>query len=267
MRTELRTISTEYGTVAYRIADGGSGPAVLFIHGAVGDSRLFRHQLRFFGKKYRALAVDLPGHGRSDVTATPDIGHFADSVERVCAGEDIGPVVLAGHSMGGGICFELYRRGNLDIRGIVLVSTAPRLPVPDAMYRIAHEDNPAGFSDVLIGSVFSKKTQLLVEVARRGMADFNMSMVRNDMKICNGMDYTGLLGSISVPVLIIAAAGDRVIAAEKTASMGERIPASKVVVLESEGHVPFFEYDDEFNAAVDSFLHELPQAVACGART
>ena len=247
--------------MVYRMCDGGNEPALLFIHGAVGDSRLFRHQLRFFGKKYRTLAVDLPGHGRSNVSLVPNLGHFVDAVERICMEERIGRVILIGHSMGGGVSFELYQRGVLNICGIVLVSTAPVLPVPDEMYRMAEEDNVVRFSDILINSVFSRKTGLLMELARKGMSDFNMPMVRNDMLLCNNMDYSDTLGSITVPVLIIANSGDRVIPAEETVSMGERIPGARIVVFDSEGHVPFYENDDDFNAALDAFCDAMPGAV------
>ncbi len=257
MTIESRTLETEWGSFFYRTSGSGEDVGLIFIHGALGDSRLFRHQLRHFGQRFRTLAPDLPGHSRSMCDGLPTMDRFIDSIMLMCAHEGIGKVILVGHSMGGGIAFELYARGLLDIAAMVFVSTAPVLPIPGEL-RMMIEQNDAGrFSDILVRSVFSKKTGLLVELARKGAADLNMAMIRNDMDICGDMDYTGLLPGIDVPVLLVANRGDRVVTWENTSAMASSIPDSRVILFDHEGHVPFFEYGEDFNATLDSFFNEI----------
>ncbi|MBN1532181.1 MAG: alpha/beta hydrolase [Spirochaetes bacterium] len=265
MTIESKTVTIACGSVWYRVSGIGHAPALVFIHGAMGDSRLYRHQLKHFGKRFRTISLDLPGHGRSECADVPSLDHFIDAIVRVCGEEGVGEVIIAGHSMGGGIALELYKRRVLDVRGIVLVSTAPVLPVPDGLLRMVEENNVEGFNDVLIGSVFSKKIGLLVELARKGAPEMDMEMIRNDIEICRGMDYSSLLGRIDVPVLLIANRGDSVVAHGKTTGMAASIPDSQVVVFDFDGHVPFFEYGAEFNATLDIFIDRVMHRAAASA--
>jgi len=89
------------------------------------------------------------------------------------------------------------------------------------------------------------------------MPEMDMEMIRNDIEICNGMDYSSLLTRIDVPVLLVANRGDSVVAQEKTTGMAASIPESQVVVFDFEGHVPFFEYGAEFNGTLDVFIDRV----------
>ena len=46
--------------------DAGEGQPVVFVHGVWMSGRFFEHQLAYFGERYRAVALDLRGHGRSE---------------------------------------------------------------------------------------------------------------------------------------------------------------------------------------------------------
>src|SRR6516164_2468281 len=63
----LRAIQLQIG--AQRIAayeSPGTGRAILLVHGNSSSSRIWQKQLEGpLGGKYRLIAIDLPGHGRS----------------------------------------------------------------------------------------------------------------------------------------------------------------------------------------------------------
>ena len=60
---------------------GGDGTAVFFLHGNSASSLTFQAQLEGdFGKKYRAVAMDLPGHGESEVISVSECRAAAQSV-------------------------------------------------------------------------------------------------------------------------------------------------------------------------------------------
>src|SRR5262245_19872660 len=46
----------------------GRGPDVIFIHGEDHSLELFEHQISFFSQRYRCIAYDRRGHGRSELT-------------------------------------------------------------------------------------------------------------------------------------------------------------------------------------------------------
>ena len=59
------------GAIAVRESEG-RGPAAVLIHGNSSSSRAFSRQLDGpMGKRFRLVAVDLPGHGASDNAKDP----------------------------------------------------------------------------------------------------------------------------------------------------------------------------------------------------
>ncbi len=90
----------------------GDDPVVLLIHGAGMDSTVWQLQTRYLAYRgFRAVAVDLPGHGRSD-GRRPGFGRaeMADWVARFVDAAGLGSVHVVGHSMGTFIALELASR-------------------------------------------------------------------------------------------------------------------------------------------------------------
>jgi pimeloyl-ACP methyl ester carboxylesterase len=131
IRTSVRTSDG----VTLHVAEYGSGPVtVVLLHGWTLDHRLWRRQAadlpERLGDSVRILAVDLRGHGRSGSSELSDTNLFrlADDVHAVltrCVPD--GPVVLAGHSLGGMAILEFAHRYPAEFRsrvaGVALVST------------------------------------------------------------------------------------------------------------------------------------------------
>ncbi len=260
MRKHLFTESARWGTLAYRKNGDGPGTAIILIHGAVGDSRLFRYQLRHMGARRTTIALDLPGHGHSRSDYAPTLDDFIHAIEDVRDGEGIGSFVLVGHSMGGGVCLEAARRGMRGLAGLVLVSTSPVLPVSPALMDILERDDMDALAGLIVGAVFSKKADLLIGFARKGLYEMNRAIIRRDVEICRGMDYSRDLGGIDLPVLAVANRGDQVISPDLTAEIGAGIPGARLVLFDHDGHVPFFENPHQFNEVVDAFMYAIDPA-------
>lgn len=256
MRIELKSILTEYGHVTYRIVNADSPITLVFIHGLGGDSRLFSNQLRYFGEKFKCIAIDLPGHGRSDIDVLPDENDFLESINLIFQEENINTFIIFGHSMGGCICLNMFKKRKYNIKGMVLISTGAVLPVTDELYRMINGDLE-NFIDFLVGATFSQNAALLSEFAKSRMSNKVIKILRNDLEICNRMNYSDILETIDIPVLIIANERDKIVKAHITASLKEKIANSKYIEYDFDGHVPFFENKKAFNNTVDEFLQEL----------
>jgi pimeloyl-ACP methyl ester carboxylesterase len=98
-----RSVETPSGRISY--VEQGQGPAVLFVHGVLLNSHLWRHQLGHLGDIRRCIALDLLAHGGTEIKATQDvsvsanarmIGEFLDALK-------IDQVDLVGNDSGGGI--------------------------------------------------------------------------------------------------------------------------------------------------------------------
>ncbi|WP_433209413.1 alpha/beta fold hydrolase [Dactylosporangium sp. CS-047395] len=108
---------------------------VVFLHGWTLDNRLWRRQIadlpERLGAPVQVLAFDLRGHGRSDAThgTTATLEQLGDDLAEVI--EQVvprGPIVLAGHSLGGMAIMEYAHRHAASfarrVVGVVLVSTS-----------------------------------------------------------------------------------------------------------------------------------------------
>jgi pimeloyl-ACP methyl ester carboxylesterase len=84
---------------------------VVLLHGAGADHSVWALQSRWLAwHGANVLAVDLPGHGRSDGPALTDIGALADWTARLIAAVGAEKAALAGHSMGALIALETASR-------------------------------------------------------------------------------------------------------------------------------------------------------------
>ena len=83
--------------------ESGSGPEVmLFVHGWCCDHTYFAPQVAHFAARYRVIAVDLRGHGRSDAPEqTYTIHGFADDIAWMSGEVGVSGAIVVGHSMGG----------------------------------------------------------------------------------------------------------------------------------------------------------------------
>ncbi|MCX7023700.1 MAG: alpha/beta hydrolase [Spirochaetes bacterium] len=98
---------------------------VVFVHGYLKHSAYARDIAAFFVRKgYRAVLMDLPGHGFSDGErgVITDFSDYSDALRAVLdAVKDGGPLYVAGHSTGGATAIDLVERGLAgDVAAIAL---------------------------------------------------------------------------------------------------------------------------------------------------
>lgn len=108
----------------------GDDPVMLLIHGAGMDSTVWQQQTRFLAyRNLRAVAVDLPGHGRSEGEPLTSIVDMANWVARFMDAASLSPAHIGGHSMGTFIALELARHHGEKVRSLTLMGTAVGMPV------------------------------------------------------------------------------------------------------------------------------------------
>lgn len=111
------------GAVHYEV--GGAGQPLLLLHGLAGASGNWCEVLPALLERYRVIAVDLPGHGRSGAlprgATTAD---FSASVAGVLEAESVDGALVAGHSFGGLVALRLAQLRPELVRGLLLVSPA-----------------------------------------------------------------------------------------------------------------------------------------------
>lgn len=135
--------------VAIHAATGGidptpTDPVVILLHGAGMNSTIWQLQTRYLAYRgLQAIAVDLPGHGRSEgepMTSIEKLGQFVVELMN-SAGWD--RASLVGHSMGSFIALDAAARLGDRCRSMVLMGTAGAMPVHPQLLGDAEADLPA----------------------------------------------------------------------------------------------------------------------------
>ena len=112
---------------------GTGRSAVVLVHGWACDLSVWRSQTPVLEGRVRVLAVDLPGHGRSDKPAVAySMDFFARAVNAVVEAAQVDQVVLVGHSMGTPVTRQFYRLYGAKVKAIVVVDGALKSPGLDS---------------------------------------------------------------------------------------------------------------------------------------
>jgi len=97
--------------------------SVLMVHGMRGHAHWFSPVGPVVGQRFRALALDLRGHGRSEHTAAASAGSFVDDVIALPEALGVERPILIGHSMGGSVALRAAMTLEDRIAGLILVDS------------------------------------------------------------------------------------------------------------------------------------------------
>ena len=135
---------TVQGRRAYAYAGGkpfdAALPAVVFLHGALHDHSVWTLPARWLAHHGHAvLAVDEPGHGRSEGPPLASVEALADWTLELLAAAGASQAAFVGHSMGSLIALEAAARAHDRVTRLVMIGTAYPMKVSDALFKAARE--------------------------------------------------------------------------------------------------------------------------------
>jgi pimeloyl-ACP methyl ester carboxylesterase len=121
-------------------------PTIVFVHGAGLDHSWWGLQSRYFGYHgCNVLAVDLPGHGRSEGPPLASIAAMVDWVGKLLDEKKIGKATLVGHSMGALIALEFAARHPERAERIALIGVGYPMKVSEAFLDAARRNDPSAY--------------------------------------------------------------------------------------------------------------------------
>src|SRR3990172_3026348 len=229
-------------------------PSVVFVHGAANDHSAFLLQSRYFAYHgCNALAVDLPGHGRSEGAPLTTIGAMADWLASFMDAAGVRSAALVGHSMGSLVALECAAGHPARARALALIGTSAPMPVGDALLGAAREDRHAAL-DMLTIWGHSATAQLGGNtVPGMWMTGANVRLLERakpqvlhvDLKACH--DYAhGRTSAAKVrcPVLFVLGSRDMMTPPRTAKDLQAAIPEARTVVFEGTGHALMAERPD-----------------------
>jgi pimeloyl-ACP methyl ester carboxylesterase len=269
----LSTIRVNGAGLAVEQRGGGTGPeSVLFCHGVLLNKRIFDRQMDALEDRYRCVAFDFRGHGRSQVT---DGGYGIDELTADAAALirdlGLGPVHFVGHSLGAFVGLRLAARQPELVRSLVVLSaSADRQPRLDVVrYRLLQVMARRFGIPPLVGSLM--KTLFGAEFRGDPARGAEREAWRQDIATLSLrgalLAVDGVLGreavidelpDIAAPTLVIVGAHDPAAPIQ----LGERIRAgirgSRLVTVPT-GHTSPVERPDLVTAAIEEHLASTAQ--------
>ncbi|NBC33834.1 MAG: alpha/beta fold hydrolase [Alphaproteobacteria bacterium] len=203
----------------------------------------------------------------SPLPAHEDLGAIADEILA-----DAPPFfALAGYSMGGYICFEMYRRAPHRILRLGLFATTP-YPERPAMARRRHmmiKKSETGYlamwREVLprfVAPSRSGDTVFLERMARMAYEGGATTFRAHQKAAAKRRSHEDLLPRITCPTLVMVGANDALTSVDEHRDFAARIPDAEMTVIPDAGHLAPLEQPDATTAAMRQWLTREPMALA-----
>ncbi len=235
---------------------GEASLAIVFLHYWGGSGRTWDPVIERLAARYRCVAPDLRGWGRSGRTATDfRLATQASDVEAIIAALGLADFVLVGHSMGGKIAQLVAAKRPPGLRALVLVAPAPPTPVliadEEKRMRLAGYRSEEGV-DMVLG-ILAKRSlsdvhrQQVVADTLGGQEEAKEAWVGSNMAV----DVSAAAAAIAVPVHVIVGDADRVEPEEVLRrELPPLIPGVRFHILAGVGHLAPLEAPEEISAII-----------------
>lgn len=252
----------------------GRGTPLLFIHGWLFNSGIWKYQLEHFKKQFHVISVDLRGFGKSEIgKAKPSLEQFVFDIEQLLKELSLHNVNIVGWSMGGFIAMKLALFCPERLKSLTLVSTTPSL--------IQRDGFPQALPPVIVNRI---KTQI-ARTPKKTMENFQELIFSPEEKKLNTIntlkkilihesnesveclensldsfmkeDLRSSLHKISLPALIIHGNKDCICMPEAALFLKEKLKRASLYLLKECGHAPFLTLPYQFNKILTSFLSSL----------
>jgi len=236
------------------------GHLFLLVHAAGSNAGMWRRQLETLGAEHSAVALDLPGHGRScGVDGLASIEEYATLVERFVAALGLRPCILVGRSMGGAIGLVMAARQPALLCGLVLVCTTAHFDFPAEALTQLHDVVRGRLPQQFGTDTFSPSTpQAIMVEAWREQVKTDPRVRYTDLLACRAFDGRALLRRLRTPTLVVAGRDDAVTPVSCAEELARGIPGARLSVLEAAGHQAPLEQSE----AVDRLLVEFAGTLA-----
>lgn len=233
---------------------------MLLVHGQPGSAEDWDPVVEQLGSELRVLAVDRPGYGASALEARAMSGN-AELLADLVASRVGRPVVVVGHSYGGGVALLMAARRPEAVAGLVLVSSVgTRATVNGVDHLLASPGvgtllSGAGLFTLgrvlpRVGSLVRRLPSTAAERLRLSLPDdrYSAEISRSGFRLWRSFlaeqralvaeigDVEAAIGGVRVPVAVVTGTHDLVVPPAASAELAAAIPGAELVVAARTGH-------------------------------
>ncbi len=259
-------VSLKEGKVCY--IDQGQGRPLVFVHGLSGNLTWWSTLIPKFSKKYRVIAVDLPGHGKSGKTFKSYRLHdLAEYLWELLESLSLQDPVLVGYSMGGALTLKCLADHPKKIKDAILIAPAGvRKPHPLWQRLIARTTLNLPllkrylFPRAMASSVKERPEEILqiiynsMHITKDPEWKEFQEVVMTTTKDLLSFSVQDRLHHIQTRLLAVWGAEDFLEPAVLADILRKKKADVEVTVIPGCGHQPMFERPDVLIEAMDRFL-------------
>jgi pimeloyl-ACP methyl ester carboxylesterase len=244
----------------------GAAQTVLLVHGYGASVSSWKPVLPELRKRFRVIAVDLPGFGKSDAREGDySVDALADTLAQILDEKGINRVHLAGHSWGTAVAMAFVRRHRERVDKLVLISGflyddqllplfrwARASGVGEALYRMVY----SGGAGERLYFNFVDPNQVTEEVADEVERTLDQpGHLAALLAAARGMRFAdGEYAKVDADTLLVWGREDRVARLAFGERLARELPRARLVVLPRCGHLPMWECTGQTAAALIEFL-------------
>lgn len=252
----------EQKIIHYR--EEGQGPVVVFLHGFMESLEMWNDFFEQMSSGFRIVAVDLPGHGRSEVYSDiHQMWFMADCVNAVLEQLQIDECMMVGHSMGGYVSMAFSKKYPSKVKALVLFHSSAAADNEDARENRRRAiaivlKNHSGYINQFIPELFApeNREKFAAEIGilqNRARSTSAKSIVAAQKGMMERESMLDLLISVTYPVLFILGSQDSRIPLQKVLAQAILPVHSETLILGNVGHMGFIEAKDETVNAIRYF--------------
>lgn len=255
---------TVFGQKMHYYEAGSGTETVVLVHGMGGNGSNWATTIAALSPKYRVIAPDLVGFGKSD---KPQIGYrpatFVDFLDKFLTEVKIDKAHIVGHSLGGWVSTLYATTYPNRVSKLVLMDSAGLLPGKDydpAQLQLLQPTTRSQIRD-LLKLILANPTPFLADLAvdfvltTRLSANDGYAIGQLVESVKRGEDFVDAkLGNVKAPTLIVWGKQDMLLKVADGERLNKSIAGSQFVVIDGAGHGPNVEKPAEFHAALLKFL-------------
>ncbi len=259
--TELQSAT---GSLYYE--EAGSGPALVLIHGFPLSGSVWCQQLAGLAGKFRLVAPDLRGFGKSapyDIPCSMDI--YADDTIMLMDHLGIETAAVCGMSMGGYVLLNLLERYPERVNAACFMVTkagaddaegrSRRTALAEEIVKSGSKVAADAFDRILFapGAVI-RNPDMVLQVHEIMEAASPEGLVCGLMAMRDRPDYSDMLGEIRVRSLVIGAEEDLAIPVHESEKLATGLHDATLCIIPAAGHMVMLEQAEVVNRAITEFL-------------
>ncbi|MDO5620314.1 MAG: 3-oxoadipate enol-lactonase [Paracoccus sp. (in: a-proteobacteria)] len=258
----MQLLSRPWGAMHIRIDGPEGAPGLVFANSLGTDLRIWDRVVAAL-PGWRIGRFDKPGHGLSDLGATPGIDDMAEDAAALIDHMGAGPVVFVGLSIGGLIGQALVARHPGKVRALVLSNTAAKIGTAEAWGDRIGKVQAGGIAPLADGIMqmwFSPTFRATPELAiwRNMLTRTDPQGYADACRAIAAADYRTATAGLRLPALAIGGGLDGSTPPALVAETAALIPGAGFRLIEGAGHIPCVESAPQFTAILQDFLKGLP---------